>query len=48
MVSSLTEMQRVPRSIQELFELLQIRHSELLSARLAKEPSLKDLSCMKY
>lgn len=37
-VASLTEMQRVPNSVEDLFELLQTRHSELLSARFEKEP----------
>lgn len=37
-VSNLTEMRKVPNSVAQLFELLQDRHSQLLSARKEKEP----------
>jgi len=37
-VSNIKEMQTVPKNHAELFELLKIRHAELLSARKEKEP----------
>ena len=38
LVSSAIEMQKIPDSADQLFELLQFRHSTLLSARREKEP----------
>ncbi len=39
-VSNRTEMQRIPRSVEELIEILQSRHRVLLSARPYKQPGM--------